>query len=134
MKRLNLIFLAGLATGMLSLGRPVHADEIQLAEFYQFASKSAELFRGQLFSKSEMTQFVDELTRQTGNPQGETSALLNSLKQCPYDIQITAKTLVWLKRECHSAQFGQRMILVKLKVRLEKHFDMLSQLAKTYAG
>ena len=137
MKRLHWIYAAGLVIGTIGMGLPAQATDTHREGFYQFARKSAELYRGQLFTKTEMAQFVDEITRQMGTTSAKSAALLSALKNNPYDPQITAQTLQWLETECQTAGRTTKSCqqnLKSLKERLEKHQVMLTQVAETYEG
>ena len=106
---------------------PVYAVSASPEGFYQFARKSAELYRGRLFSKPEIDLFVEEISRQTK----EAPAILKAFKKTPYDIQKTAQTLSWLGQHCQGVNCDK---LQDLKARLELHYNMLLEVAKTYEG
>jgi hypothetical protein len=137
MKPLHLIYVAGLMIGMMGTSTPSQAVDVQKDDFYQFARKSAELYRGQLFTKTEMGKFVNELARLTGSDSAESAPLLASLKANPYDVKLIATAVQWLDTECHSKGCLDRAVgaqLKILKVRLAVHYEMLTQVAETYEG
>src|SRR5258708_3420082 len=114
MKCLRGIEAAGPVAGGFFLGVSSPAAGPQKDDdFYQIARKTAESYRGQLFSTTEMAQFVDELSRLTSGPT-EPVALLNSLKKNPYDETLNAQALRWLESECKSRGDLAQVTVLKL--------------------
>ena len=126
MKHLGLLIGIGIAASGNWTGS-AEASELRTPAFYNFAQKSAELYRGQLFSRPEIEIFVSEIGRQAKTA----SPLLQAFRATPYDVDATASMLRWLEDQCRENSCDK---MQAFKDRLELHYNQLRQIAEIYEG
>jgi hypothetical protein len=102
--------------------KPVQAIKIDTADFYLFAQKQAELYRGELLTRSEMARLVQEAQRQLPR----LSSTLQSLKETPYNLALNQQTLKTLKT-C-----PQKTPVVILEAKLQSHLNRLNSVVDSY--
>jgi len=124
MKRLPVLIAVAIAWGAQV---PAAAGPVQSQGFYQFAQKSAELYRGQLFSRPEVEIFVRQIKQQSA----QEDAALQAFHQAPYDLVRTAAMLNWLDEQCRKNNCSK---LQAFKDRLELHYNQLKEIASVYEG